>query len=279
MFDFERCRHGLRTRDTGNLSFGRFFSAWRLGGLAVHPLSALRRHRPFHRVQRILHEPRQIVLLCLVPAAYLLGSIPFGLLIALAKGKDPRLLGSKNIGATNVARALGGVRWFLLVFGLDMLKGLLPMLAAAAVVRHYLGGAADWVTYVLWLLVGVGAILGHVFSVFLGFKGGKGVSTSCGVMLGLFPYFTWPGLVAMGVWIVLFAAKRMVSLASIVAAMAFPVAFVALGLLHVGYSFSTQQVPLLVFALLLAAMIVYRHRENIARIRAGTESRFVRKET
>ena len=219
----------------------------------------------------------QLFLLGLIAVAYIAGSIPFGLLIGLAMGKDPRLHGSRNIGATNVARTLGGVKWFLLVFLLDMLKGMLPMLAAGWVVRHELGGQADWMVYVLWLAVGFGSIFGHMFSLFLGFKGGKGVATSCGVMMGLFPYYTWPGLVALGCFIAVFMVSRMVSLGSIVAAMMFPVAFLALGLLHIGYRLTLQETPLLVFALLVAAMIVYRHRENIARLRAGTEHRFVKK--
>src|SRR5438309_4178929 len=114
---------------------------------------------------------REDWLLALIPVAYLLGSVPFGLVVGLSKGVDPRTAGSGNIGATNVGRLLGG-KYFGVVFFLDMLKGLLPMLLA--------GFALHWratspIQYVLWLLVGFGAIAGHMFSLFLRFKGGKGV--------------------------------------------------------------------------------------------------------
>src|SRR5688572_33095205 len=115
----------------------------------------------------------------LVPLAYVLGSVPFGLIVGLARGIDPRKAGSGNIGATNVGRLLGG-KFFALVFALDLLKGLLPALAASWIV-HRRGEVADWRTYALWLLVGFAAIAGHMFSAFLRFKGGKGVATSAGV--------------------------------------------------------------------------------------------------
>src|SRR5688500_3543146 len=126
----------------------------------------------------------------LIPIAYVLGSIPFGLIVGKSKGVDPRTAGSGNIGATNVGRLLGK-RFFLLVFLLDLLKGMLPMLAAKWILRD---APEEPKTYLLWLLVGFTAILGHMFSLFLGFKGGKGVATSSGVVLGLFPYFTIPGV-------------------------------------------------------------------------------------
>src|SRR5437764_5602776 len=106
-------------------------------------------------------------LLVLIPTAYLLGSVPFGLIVGLAKGVDPRKAGSGNIGATNLGRLLGG-RFFAIVFTLDFLKGLLPTLAASWVV-HRGAGALDWRIYLLWLAIGFAAILGHMFSVFLRF--------------------------------------------------------------------------------------------------------------
>lgn len=211
--------------------------------------------------------------LLLIPVAYLLGSVPFGLMVGRMKGIDPRTAGSGNIGATNVGRLLGR-KFFVIVFLLDLLKGLVPMLAAAAVLRN----AADPQTfgagtYALWFAVGLAAIVGHMFSVFLRFKGGKGVATSSGVVLGLFPYFTLPGLAALAVFFAVFKAKRYVSLASIVAAVAFPVLYVAAGLVG-GWPILGGQWPLLAFAVLVAVMIVYKHRSNIARLRAGTESRY-----
>ena len=208
----------------------------------------------------------------LVPVAYVLGSIPFGLMVGRMKGVDPRKAGSGNIGATNVGRLLGK-RFFFLVFALDLLKGLLPMLAAGALLHAGSGAAHDAKTYVLWLLVGFAAIVGHMFSLFLGFKGGKGVATSSGVILGLFPYFTVPGAVALLAWFAVFKSSRYVSLASIIAAVAFPIAYAGIGVV-LGWPLLREQLPLLVFAVLVAAMIVYKHRSNIARLRAGTESRF-----
>jgi acyl phosphate:glycerol-3-phosphate acyltransferase len=210
-------------------------------------------------------------LLLLIPLAYLLGSIPFGLLVGLMRGVDVRKGGSGNIGATNVARLLG-VRYFFLVFVLDMLKGLVPMLAAGWVLR---GVEPGWMHYLLWLGVGMGAILGHMFSVFLGFKGGKGVATSAGVILGLWPFYTLPALVGMAVWIIVFKLTRYVSLASMVAAGALPVAYLVFAMVY-GWPALGEQLPLLVFAVLMAVMILIKHRSNLTRLRAGTEPRFAR---
>src|SRR5688572_7689557 len=216
--------------------------------------------------------PQQKMLLALIPAAYVVGSIPFGLLVGLARGVDVRKAGSGNIGATNVGRLLGG-KFFALVFVLDVLKGLLPMLAAGFV----LGFRAETRTgYLLWLLVGFAAIVGHMFSAFLKFKGGKGVATSTGVMLGLWPYFTLPGLVGAAVWGLAFKASRIVSLASVAGAVAFPVAYLLMGLAR-GWPVFGDQLPLLVFAFLVGGLIVFRHRSNLARLRAGTEHRFTTK--
>lgn len=217
----------------------------------------------------------QMSLLYLVPAAYVLGSVPFGLFVGWSRGIDVRTAGSGNIGATNVGRLLGG-KFFALVFLLDLCKGLLPMLAGGWIVRP--AGDHSPLTYVLWLLVGFAAIAGHMFSFFLRFKGGKGVATSAGVVLGLFPYFTLPGLVALAVWAALFSQTRIVSLASIVAAGLFPAAYLgfAIGL---GWSPFAAQLPLLLFALLIGGLIVFRHRSNISRLRAGTEHRFSRGKT
>jgi glycerol-3-phosphate acyltransferase PlsY len=206
--------------------------------------------------------------------AYLVGSIPFGLLVARTRGVDPRQAGSGNIGATNVGRLLGG-KFFAIVFVLDVLKGLIPMIAAATVLAAFRGRHSNYqaVDYTLWLLVGLAAILGHMFSLFLQFKGGKGVATSTGVILGLFPYFTIPGLIAAGVWVVLFKITRYVSVASMIGAVSFVLAYVAIAL-ALRWPLTRNQWPLLCFSSLMAAMIVFKHRGNLARLRAGTEHRF-----
>ena len=221
-------------------------------------------------------SPAQQVAL-LVPVAYVLGSVPFGLIVGKSRGVDPRTSGSGNIGATNVGRLLGR-KFFALVFTLDLLKGLLPMLAAAYVLRpEATGEQPDRRTYALWLLVGAAAIAGHMFSVFLRFKGGKGVATSTGVLLGLWPYYTIPGLIGAGVWVVAFKLWRYVSLASIAGSLAFPVAYIAIGLARRWDVLGTQ-LPLLIFAVVMAGLIVFKHRSNIARLRAGTEFRGSRPE-
>lgn len=216
-------------------------------------------------------DTKMYLLLALLPFAYVLGSIPFGLIVGLAKGVDPRTAGSKNVGATNVGRLLG-MKFFFLVFFLDMAKGLLPMLGASMLLPQ----EPTMTLSLLALLIGSAAILGHTFSLFMKFKGGKAVSTSCGVALGLYPFFTLPGLVAMGVWIALFAIWRYVSLASIFAALSFPLALIAIGHYR-SWDLFGKQLPLLLFAILVAVLIVVRHRSNIARLRAGTESRFTGK--
>jgi glycerol-3-phosphate acyltransferase PlsY len=211
-------------------------------------------------------------LLGLIVAGYFIGSIPFGLVVGLAKGIDPRTSGSGNIGATNVGRLLGG-RYFALVFTLDLLKGMIPVLAAGAILHWEAAIARD---YLLWLLVGAAAIVGHMFSIFLKFKGGKGVATSAGVLLGVFPYYTIPGIIAVVVFVAVFYTTRYVSLGSILGSIAFPLAYVAVGLVR-NWPITRQQLPLLIFSVVIPAMIVYKHRANIARLRAGTENRIAKR--
>jgi glycerol-3-phosphate acyltransferase PlsY len=212
-------------------------------------------------------------LLILIPIAYVLGSVPFGLIVGLAKGIDPRKAGSGNIGATNIGRLLGG-RFFAIVFTLDFLKGLLPTLAASWLVHRNGVIALDWSVYLLWLAVGFAAIIGHMFSLFLKFKGGKGVATSAGVLLGIFPDYTLAAVIVVAVWAVIFAASKTVSLASIAGALAFPVLYVAISLFR-AQPVLGQRWPLLAFCVLVAFMVVWKHRSNIARLRAGTEPKTV----
>jgi len=199
--------------------------------------------------------------------AYLVGSIPFGVIVAKSRGVDLLKTGSGNVGATNVARTLGR-KWGLLVFLLDMLKGLAPMLAAWMIINPA-GGFPTVAQQFAWLAVGFAVIAGHVFSIFLGFRGGKGVATALGVVLGVWPYFTLAGLAAFGVWIIVLSASRYVSLASIVAAGAFAVLTAAFNPGRLAALW-----PLMSFALAMIALIILRHRSNIVRLLKGTENRF-----
>jgi len=211
---------------------------------------------------------RTQALLALIPAAYVVGSIPFGLIVGLAKGIDPRTAGSKNIGATNVGRLLGA-RFFLLVFVLDMLKGALPTAAAGAVLHFH---ADDRLGYLLWVVVGFAAMLGHMFSLFLKFKGGKGVATAVGVVLGIFPCFTAAGVCVLLIWVIVLGLTRYISVASMVAAVCFPIIYAALALRR-HWPIAGAQLPLLIFAVMIPVLIIGRHRGNIARLLAGTENR------
>jgi acyl phosphate:glycerol-3-phosphate acyltransferase len=212
-----------------------------------------------------------LLLLLLIPAGYLLGSIPFGLLVGRANGIDPRTAGSKNIGATNVGRLLGR-NFFVIVFTLDLLKSFVPMAIASWIVHSIAPADRDWNVFTAWLSVGAAAVLGHMFSLFLKFKGGKGVSSSAGVMLGLIPYFTLPGILSIVVFLIVLKTSRYVSLASMIGAILFPIIYL-LNALEMDWHPLGAQLPLLLFSIFIPLMIVYRHRANIARLRAGTESK------
>jgi glycerol-3-phosphate acyltransferase PlsY len=201
--------------------------------------------------------------------AYLLGSIPFGLLITKAHGKDLRSIGSGNIGATNVSRALGR-KWAYVCFALDVLKGMVPML-----VIMFIAKPAGVVMLLLWLLVGCAAILGHIFPIYLKFKGGKGVATSFGIALGLWPYYTIGALFAIATWVVVVLIWRYVSLASIVGSVIFPVVLILAIIIKPDWDFYSLW-PLLVAATAIPLMVIIRHRENIQRLLAGTESKILK---
>jgi len=202
--------------------------------------------------------------------AYVVGSTPFGVIIARTRGVDLRKCGSGNVGATNVGRVLGRPMGFLCFF-LDVAKGLLPVLAAGLWLRSA-SGRPSALEQTILLGVGCGAILGHVFSFYLRFHGGKGVATSLGVVLGVYPYFTWPGLAALGVWIAVTLISRYVSLGSICAAAGFVVFFAIFNHARLGAVW-----PLGAFAAVMATLIVARHRTNIVRLLAGTENRIGKK--
>jgi glycerol-3-phosphate acyltransferase PlsY len=187
----------------------------------------------------------------LVFLGYLLGSIPFGVILARSAGVDVRRAGSGNIGATNVARTAGG-RLGLLTLVADVAKGAVPVLVTRATVQ----GAA------VPTLAGVAAVLGHLYPAWLHFAGGKGVATACGVLLVLAPSASAG---ALAVFVAVLALWRYVSLASVLAAWAAP-AWVGL----LGYP-----AEVLAGSVALALLITVRHRENLERLRAGVEPRFI----
>jgi len=206
----------------------------------------------------------------LIIGAYLVGSIPFALIIARAHGKDLRSIGSGNIGATNLSRALGR-KWAYFCFCLDVTKGLAPMLVATKLISS----PPNIAEIFLWLAVGCAAILGHIFPIYIKFRGGKGVATSFGVGLGLWPYYTICAVLVFAVWATVVLLWRYISLASIVASTVFPVALILAIILTPGWNFVNLW-PLLAAAAVIAIMVVVRHRENIKRLIAGTESKVLK---
>ena len=200
----------------------------------------------------------------LVALAYLIGSTPFGYIVGRLIGKiDIRQHGSGNIGATNVGRVLGS-RWGFTVLALDLLKGLVPV--AALPLLFFSSGDPDRIHW----QVGAGAatVLGHMFPCWLGFRGGKGVATALGVVACL---AGWGTLGAAAVFGLSFAIWRIVSLSSILAALAF--AACQMVRLWPGL-FTHEQWSLTVFSLLLPALIIVRHRGNIARLWRGEEQKY-----
>ena len=189
-----------------------------------------------------------LALLIVAVAGYLLGSVPFGLVIAkMMRLPDPRTIGSKNIGATNVLRT-GSKGAALATVLLDGAKGLVAVLLA----RAFAGEDAAQIA-------ALAAFLGHCFSLFLGFKGGKGVATFLGTLFGLSFVL---GAVACLIWLLTFVIARYSSLSALVASAAMPIVAVALG-----------QTERLVVLILMAAVLIWRHRENITRLRSGTEGK------
>ncbi|KKW68842.1 glycerol-3-phosphate acyltransferase [Lampropedia cohaerens] len=199
------------------------------------------------------------ILIPVLAGAYLLGSVPFAVVVSRIMGlQDPRSFGSGNPGATNVLRS-GSKAAAVLTLVLDAAKGWLPV----ALVGWY--GAAYGLYEGAQAAVGFAAFLGHVFSVFLRFKGGKGVATALGVLLGIQP---WLGLAVLVVWLLAVGVWRMSSLASLVAAVAAPVIYL-LG----GGSVWVYDRPVLLFTGLMSVVLIYRHAPNISRLLAGTEPR------
>jgi acyl-phosphate glycerol 3-phosphate acyltransferase len=203
------------------------------------------------------------VLLCLVAlAAYLVGAIPFGYLVARAKGVDIFHQGSGNIGATNVGRVLG-LRWGILVFLFDFAKGAGPVLVAGLLPEPT---DRELPNHALPVLAGIAAFVGHLFPVYLGFRGGKGVATGAGVITVLVPLIT---LLVFAAWVVVVAATRYVSLASLIAA----VLLFVLRLVLYDDPWGASERIVTLFCILAGALVFVRHQSNIRRLLAGTEPR------
>jgi acyl phosphate:glycerol-3-phosphate acyltransferase len=187
----------------------------------------------------------------IIAAAYLIGSIPFALLLARRWGaEDLRRIGSGNLGAANVLRA-SGLTAGVLVAALDIAKG-----AASVVLAQRLGGGGPGPA-----AAGVAAIVGHVYPVWLGFRGGKGVATACGVFTVLTPLAVPP---ALAIFLVSVWVTKYISVGSVLASVVLPPAAYVTG----------SPGPVVAAALAVSALIVFRHRSNLARLREGTERRF-----
>jgi acyl phosphate:glycerol-3-phosphate acyltransferase len=184
-----------------------------------------------------------------IAAGYLLGSLPFGYWAGRLRGIDLRLAGSGNTGATNAMRVLG-LKIGIPVMILDIAKG-----AAAVLIAQ---GVSD--SDLVPVLAAAAAVAGHMYPLFLGFKGGKGVATGAGTMIALVP---WIGVAAFVLWLTVSLATRYVSIGSVVTAVAYPAAAIASG----------QAWAVCAYTVGAGAWVIWRHRANIARLRAGTENR------
>jgi glycerol-3-phosphate acyltransferase PlsY len=201
--------------------------------------------------------------------SYLAGSIPFGVLIAKTKRVNIREHGSKNIGATNVGRVLGK-KYGLLCFFLDVLKGAIPVLLVGIVSELFDQSIGETGTteMLLWICVAFASLLGHMYSVFLKFGGGKGVATTFGGMVAMWPLLTVPVLLAFFAWVITVKCSKTISLASLVASFVLFADAVAIVFMQ-----STLQHawPLLAITGLITCMVFWKHRSNIGRIARGEE--------
>ncbi len=197
--------------------------------------------------------------------AYLLGSIPTGFLVAKAKGVDIRTVGSKNMGATNVFRMLGKTAGSF-VLAVDVLKGFVAGYFLAHLAKQIFAPSGELSVADSFAIVGgFFSVLGHNYTCWLHFKGGKGIATSAGVLIAL---FFKAFLVVLLVFIVVAAVSRYVSLASVVASIWLPI---MVGIFH--FTNNDYSFPLLLVSVLMAALAVYKHKPNIERLIKGTERR------
>lgn len=196
------------------------------------------------------------MLILSLSTAYLIGAIPTGFLFAkYIKGIDIRTFGSGNVGATNVYRTIGKAPGFAVLF-LDILKGALPVAILPMIFKLDASSSISMDSYKL--LIGASSIAGHVWTIFLNFKGGKGVATTAGVMIVLVPKVV---LIAFILWVIIFAISRYVSLASIIASISLPLSALAF----------KMEKSLVVFLAILCALGIYTHKSNIKRLLKGEE--------
>ena len=192
--------------------------------------------------------------------SYLIGSIPFGLLFSKLKNIDIRNEGSGNIGATNVFRVMGK-GWGVSTFILDFIKGYLPVLLFPVLIHH-----SEYALPSLGLIIGICAVIGHNYPIFLKFQGGKGVATSAGALTALAPMAVGVGLLT---FILFLALSRIVSLSSMAASLAVVIS---------GWFFYAKTAPTLAIGLTaLCLLIIWRHRSNIQRLLNGTENQIRKK--
>ena len=220
-----------------------------------------------------------LLIATIVVFAYLLGSIPFGLIVARSQGVDLRAHGSGNIGATNVWRVMGK-KWGLITFFADAAKGWLAVVLATWLARRWEIHVAlphGHERTVLFdqgfaaIAAAIACILGHNFPVWLKFKGGKGVATSLGVLFGMMPLVS---LIVFGIWALVFKTSRYVSLASLIGAVSLPITVIALMILGPAHGWAAvDSWAYFYFSVAAAIMVVYRHQPNIKRLVAGTELR------
>ena len=198
--------------------------------------------------------------LIFVIISYLLGSLPNGLYVANLKGIDIRNEGSKNTGATNVFRVMGA-KFGILVLILDALKGFIPLFIAEKF----------GVTGNSLVLIGITAVIGHTFSPFLNFKGGKGVATSLGIFLYLAPI---PMLTTLSMFFVVVGITKYVSLGSVLASVMLPLLIL---FIPVNKNLGNNREVIFIISALLGSYIIYKHRANIQRLKNGTENKFYKK--
>ena len=192
---------------------------------------------------------------------FLVGSIPFGFIAGKLNGVDIREKGSGNIGATNVLRSLGK-KWGYSVFALDVLKGFMPLVLLKIFYLSESGHAGEMEGAFFLVVAAILVILGHNYCPWLGFKGGKGIASSAGVLLGLVP---WTFLSSSLSWVIAFFVTRYVSLASLVACVAVPAST---------YIFYRDHLAFVVLSIAMGIMGIWRHRSNMKRLLNGTEDRF-----